>query len=109
MIIYYFYIEGNSNKKGRFLGIYKATDNDVYHLHGDDAYNPNLPLKLIYRKRITPYKVYSSGVLEWIVLDKLPKYSSEIIWMLIYRKMKGKRGNTNVIPLGVSKINKYAC
>ncbi len=106
----FFYIEGTTEKKGRFLGIFKAIDNTVYHLKGSNANEPNLPwyysertkkyepLKLIYRKKIRPYKVYPKGVLEWVALDKLPTYSKEVIWMLIYRKMKGKRGNTMLFP-----------
>ena len=102
----FFYIEGTNTKKGRFLGIFKAKDNQVFHLSGLQANQPNLPwyknkktrklepLKLIYRKYIEPYKVYSRGVLEWIVLDKLPTYAREVLWMLIYRKMKAGRGNT---------------
>ncbi len=100
----FFYIEGNTNKKGRFLGVFKAKDNNVYYLTKDNAKNPYLPLKLIYRKEIKPCKVYSNGVLEWIALDKLPIYSRELLWMLIYRKMKGKRGNTMLFPWETERL-----
>ncbi|CAB3289432.1 conserved protein of unknown function [Methanocaldococcus lauensis] len=100
----FFYIEGSENKKGRFFGIFKSKDNKVYHLKGEDAKKPNLPKKLIYRKDIEPYKIYSEGVLEFIALDKLPIYSRELLWMLIYRKMKGKRGNTMLFPWEVERL-----
>ena len=112
----FFYIEGrpNENKKGRFFGIFKALENTVYHLTGKDANNPNLPvyikkgeekpLKLIYRRRIQPHKVYTKGVLEWEALDKLPTYSKELLWTLIYRKMKGGRGNTMLFPWEAERL-----
>ena len=100
----FFYIEGNNNKKGRFFGVFKAKDNNVYHSTDDDAKSPDLTKKLIYRKEIEPYKVYSEGVLEWIALDKLPIYSRELLWMLIYRKLKGKRGNTMLFPWETERL-----
>jgi len=100
----FFYIEGNYDKKGRFFGIFRAVDNTVYHLKGEDAKHPDLPKKLIYRKEIKPYRVYQKGVLEWIALDKLPTYAKELLWTLIYRKMKGKRGNTMLFPWEVERL-----
>lgn len=100
----FFYIEGSETKKGRFFGIFKAVDNEVYHITGDRAREPNLQKKLIYRKTIAPYKVYPKGVLEWLALDKLPTYAKEILWTLIYRKMKGKRGNTMLFPWEVERL-----
>lgn len=94
----FFYIEGRQTKKGRFFGIFKAKDNVTYHIKGNGARDPNLPVKLIYRKEIIPYKIFPKGVLEWIALDKLPTYSKELLWTLIYRKMKGGRGNTMLFP-----------
>jgi len=100
----FFYIEGNETKKGRFFGVFQAVDNTVYHLIGNNAKGPNLPIKLIYRKKIKPYKVYPKGVLEWVALDKLPTYAKELLWTLIYRKMKGKRGNTMLFPWEVERL-----
>ena len=59
---------------------------------------------MIYRKRISPYEVYQNGILEWIALDKLPTYSKEILWTLIYRKMKAKRGNTMLFPWETERL-----
>jgi len=100
----FFYIEGRNTKKGRFFGVFKAVDNTVYHLTGSSALAPNLPVKLIYRKKIIPYRVYQKGVLEWIALDKLPTYAKELLWTLIYRKMKAKRGNTMLFPWEVERL-----
>lgn len=100
----FFYIEGRKTEKGRFFGIFKAVDDTVYHLTNDDAKQPNLSVKLIYRKKIRPYKVYPKGVLEWVALDKLPTYAKELLWTLIYRKMKGRRGNTMLFPWEVERL-----
>ncbi len=100
----FFYIEGRNLKKGRFFGIFKAVDNTVYNITSKLAFSPHLPVKLIYRKRIIPYKVYSKGVLEWIALDKLPTYARELLWTLIYRKMKAKRGNTMLFPWETERL-----
>jgi len=100
----FFYIEGGENQKGRFFGIFKARDDIVYHVKGDEARYPELPIKLIYRRIIEPYEVYPKGVLEWIALDKLPVYSREVVWTLIYRKMKGKRGNTMLFPWETKRL-----
>ncbi len=100
----FFYIEGKDTKKGRFFGIFKASDNIVYNITGSRALSPNLSVKLIYRKKIIPYKVYQKGVLEWVALDKLPTYAKELLWTLIYRKMKEKRGNTMLFPWEAERL-----
>lgn len=55
-----------------------------------------LKKKLIYRVKIKPYKVYTNYVSEWEALDKLPLYAQDVIWSLIYRKLKGNRGCTPI-------------
>jgi len=51
-----------------------------------------------------PYRVYQKGVLEWVALDKLPTYAKELLWTLIYRKMKARRGNTMLFPWEVERL-----
>lgn len=95
-----FYIEATAKVKGGFYGIFKIADQDplVFHTPGLSSFEPNLGKKLIYRTLIAPYEVYSEGVAEWEALDKLPIYATEIQWSLIYRKLKGKRGCTPLLP-----------
>lgn len=95
-----FYIEATTKVKGGFYGIFKiATKNPlVFHALGRNGFQPNLGKKLIYRTLLEPYEVYSEGVPEWEALDKLPVYATEIQWSLIYRKLKGKRGCTPLLP-----------
>jgi hypothetical protein len=95
-----FYIEGYRINNG-FYGIFKVKNQEplVHYLPFDDGFKPeNLQNKLIYRTLIEPYEVYPAGVPEWEALDKLPIYSIEILWSLIYRKLKGKRGCTPLLP-----------
>ena len=95
-----FYIEATTKIKGCFFGVFRIADVEpiVFDVTGEDAKNPNLSKKLIYRTLIEPHEVYAEGLPEWEALDKLPVYSSEIQWSLIYRKLKGKRGCTPILP-----------
>jgi len=51
-----------------------------------------------------PHEVYSYGVQEWEALDKLPIYATEVQWTLIYRKLKGKRGCTPLLPWEAERL-----
>lgn len=102
-----FYIEATKEVKGGFYGIFKIADNDnlVFHTPGQKGFQPDLPkYKLIYRTLLEPYNVYSKGVPEWEALDKLPVYATQILWSLIYRKLKGKRGCTPLLPWEAKRL-----
>lgn len=101
-----FYIEATRKVKGGFYGIFRVADQRpfVFHTPGQHGYSPDLRKKLIYRTFIEPYEVYSIGVPEWEALDKLPIYATEIQWSLIYRKLKGKRGCTPLLPWEAQRL-----
>lgn len=101
-----FYIEASKKSKGGFYGIFKVADTNpvVFHTPGKLAQQPNLTKKLIYRTRIEPFEVYPEGVPEWEALDKLPTCSTQIQWSLIYRKLKGGRGCTPLLPWEAEKL-----
>jgi hypothetical protein len=101
-----FYIEATTKVKGGFYGIFKVANHLplVFHTPGQNGFQPNLGKKLIYRTLIEPYEVYSEGLPEWEALDKLPIYATEIQWSLIYRKLKGKRGCTPLLPWEAKKL-----
>ncbi len=101
-----FYIEGSIRVKGGFYGIFQVADAHpvVFSTSGSNAFHPGLSKKLIYRTRLTPLEVYSEGVPEWEALDKLPVYATEIQWSLIYRKLKGKRGCTPLLPWEAKRL-----
>lgn len=101
-----FYIEATTKVKGGFYGIFTIADQHplVFHTPGKEGLQPNLGKKLIYRTLIEPYEVYPEGVPEWEALDKLPLYATEIQWSLIYRKLKGKRGCTPLLPWEAQRL-----
>ena len=101
-----FYIEATTKVKGGFYGIFKIAHQNplVFHTPNQQGFQPNLGKKLIYRTLLEPYEVYSEGVPEWEALDKLPVYATEIQWSLIYRKLKGKRGCTPLLPWEAQRL-----
>jgi hypothetical protein len=101
-----FYIEATTKSKGGFYGIFKITHQSpmVFQVPGGSGLQPNLGKKLIYRTLLEPYEVYSEGVPEWEALDKLPVYATELPWTLIYRKLKGKRGCTPLLPWEAQRL-----
>jgi len=98
-----FYLQQNYSEKiyeGKFYGIFKAKEDFSFLDNNDD--NQFLKDKLIksltFRILIEPYEVYSKGVTEWEALDEIKHLSSpnQMLWSLIYRKLKGNRGNTMI-------------
>jgi predicted RNA-binding protein len=97
-----FYLQQSSSDKiteGKFFGIFEATDNWSFLDNNDgDQYLFGTELKksLFYRTLIKPDKVYADGVTEWEALDEIKNIQSpnQMLWSLIYRKLKGNRGNT---------------
>ncbi|HLC23546.1 MAG TPA: hypothetical protein VJL08_03810 [Dehalococcoidia bacterium] len=95
-----FYIEATTTVKGGFYGVFQIADTSpvVFQVSGLAAREPDLGRRLIYRTLLEPCEVYEQGIPEWEALDKLPVYSTEIQWSLIYRKLRGKRGCTPLLP-----------
>ena len=98
-----FYLQQEFPKKifeGKFYGIFKATDDwsflDDYDEH--QYLNTELDKSLTFRTLIEPHKVYPEGVTEWEALDEIKNMPSpnQMLWSLIYRKLKGNRGNTMI-------------
>lgn len=86
--------------EGKFYGIFKAKE-DLSFLDNNDK-NQFLKDKLVksltFRTLIEPYEVYAIGVTEWEALDEIKYIQSphQMLWSLIYRKLKGNRGNTMI-------------
>ena len=57
-----------------------------------------LEKSLTFRTLLEPSKVYADGVTEWEALDEIKNMQSpnQMLWSLIYRKLKGNRGNTMI-------------
>ena len=98
-----FYLQQNLKEKvyeGKFYGIFKVK-NDTSFLDNNDSnqfLKINLNKSLTFRTLIEPYEVYSKGVTEWEALDEIKQIPApyQMLWSLIYRKLKANRGNTMI-------------
>ena len=98
-----FYLQQNYSQKvyeGKFYGIFKAKE-DLSFLDNYDSsqfLKDKLVKSLTFRTLIEPYEVYAEGVTEWEALDEIKYIQSpnQMLWSLIYRKLKGNRGNTMI-------------
>lgn len=98
-----FYLQQNIASgiyEGKFYGIFKVKEGPSFLDNNDDEQFLKNKLKksLTFRTFIEPYKVYSKGVTEWEALDEIKYIHSpnQMLWSLIYRKLKGNRGNTMI-------------
>lgn len=98
-----FYLQQNFQEKiyeGKFFGIFEAADNFSFldHNNSHQYLKNDLDKSLTFRTLIKPCKVYSEGVTEWEALDEIKDIQSpnQMLWSLIYRKLKGNRGNTMI-------------
>lgn len=55
-------------------------------------------IKLRYRALISPYKVFQEGIDEFDLIDILPPNTEDVLWSILYRKLKAKRGNSPLFP-----------
>lgn len=98
-----FYLQQNSAKginEGKFFGMFKVKDR-VGFLDNNDAnqyLKQELNKSLTFRILIEANNVYPIGITEWEALDEIQNIQSpnQMIWSLIYRKLKGNRGNTMI-------------
>jgi predicted RNA-binding protein len=98
-----FYLQQELSKKifeGKFFGIFKAKEDWSFldNKNSGQYLSAGLGKSLTFRALIEPSKVYSEGVTEWEALDEIKSIQSpnQMIWSLIYRKLKGNRGNTMI-------------
>jgi predicted RNA-binding protein len=98
-----FYLQQNLKNgvlEGKFYGIFKAKE-DLSFLDNNDEHQflkNKLKKSLTFRTLIEPFQVYPKGVTEWEALDEIKHIQSpnQMLWSLIYRKLKGNRGNTMI-------------
>lgn len=95
-----FYLQASWQHEGTFFGIFQAIEDGIFL----DNYNTHqfllnkLNKSLTFRLLIKPYEVYPEGGSEWGALDEIKGLTSpnQMLWSLIYRKLKGNRGNTMI-------------
>ena len=98
-----FYLQQNTAQgiyEGKFYGIFKVVHDNSFLDNNDlDQFLKTALVKsLTFRILVEPYEVYAKGVTEWEALDEIKNIQSpcQLIWSLIYRKLKGNRGNTMI-------------
>lgn len=103
-----FYLQQNKQKgveEGQLFGIFQARGRAFVDPTGK-VLKSKLNKKLPFRVFIRPYKVYAKGISEWDLLDNIEDIKSpkEMIWSLIYRKLRGNRGNTMITLDETSRV-----
>ena len=97
-----FYLQQNFSqgiREGKFYGIFQVTNTLFLDNNDNNQFlKQELRKSLTFRVLIRPHQVYSQGVTEWEALDEIRHIQSpsQMLWSLIYRKLKGNRGNTMI-------------
>lgn len=97
-----FYLQQNYSKgitEGKFYGVFKVKSTGFLDNNDANQFLKNdLNKSLTFRILIEPLEVYKKGVTEWEALDEIRNICSpnQMLWSLIYRKLKGNRGNTMI-------------
>jgi len=106
-----FYLQQDYQKKifeGKFYGIFKVKEDHSFLDNNDKKQYliDKLEKSLTFRTIIEPYKVYPEGVTEWEALDEIKNIQSphQMLWSLIYRKLKGNRGDTMITVYESEKL-----
>lgn len=102
-----FYVQASSKREGKFYGIYKIASKPFYVPNNNEQYLADeLKKNLTFRAIIKPHIVYADGVTEWEALDDIKGISApnQMLWSLIYRKLKGERGNTMITLYEAEKL-----
>ena len=96
-----FYLQKKGREDGQFYGIFRAKG--IAFIDNDDNQQflrPDLGKSLTFRVLIEPEDIYPKGVTEWHALDEIQHLNApyQMLWSLIYRKLKGHRGCTMITP-----------
>ncbi|MCL4403892.1 DUF91 domain-containing protein [Patescibacteria group bacterium] len=106
-----FYLQQDFSEKiyeGKFFGIFKAKHDWAFLDNNDKRQflKDKLGKSLTFRTLIEPHEVYAGGVTEWEALDEIQNMTSpaQMLWSLIYRKLKGNRGNTMITTYEAERL-----
>ncbi len=95
-----FYLQSANGAEGNFFGVFGTKEKGVFldNNSPEQFLKNELGKSLTFRAFITPLDVYAEGVTEWEALDEIKNIYSpnQMLWSLIYRKLKGNRGNTMI-------------
>lgn len=88
-----------------FFGTFRAGYQPAFYDDAEPTYlEGELGARLIYRVAWEPDAVFALPVSEWDALDKLPERAQEVLWSLVYRKLKGRRGCTPIFPHEAARL-----
>jgi len=81
----------------KFYGFFEVTSNPFfdsnYYLQPTPMpYLGDNQIKLQYRALIRSFNVFKNGIDEFDLVDILPQSSKDVLWSVLYRKLKGARG-----------------
>lgn len=95
-----FYLQASDGNEGKFYGVFKVKSEEFFleNYSTNQYLLTDLGKNLTFRVEIEPDTVYAKGVTEWEALDSIRGLTSpnQMLWSLIYRKLKGNRGNTMI-------------
>ena len=107
-----FYLLQNFEKniyEGKFYGVFRVKEAPSFldNNDGEQFLKDSLGKSLTFRTIIEPYQVYAKGVTEWEALDEIKDIHSpyQMLWSLIYRKLKANRGNTMITIYESERLN----
>ena len=102
-----FYLQQQKKEEGRFYGIFRAKSSGFLDNGGDKQFlGKELGKSLTFRVPLEPEQVYAKGVTEWRALDEIKniEHPCQMLWSLIYRKLKGHRGCTMITPYEAERL-----
>ena len=72
----------------------------------DISEKSNVDTRTVFRTLIEPSEVFPEGVIEWDALDNIEGITNpnQMLWSLIYRKLKGNRGCTSITEQESEKL-----
>jgi hypothetical protein len=92
----------------KFFGVFRVASNPFFDSSNPlylTAANPVITVngtavsvELRYRALIVPDIVYENGIDEFQLVDILPPDTKSVLWSILYRKLKAKRGNSPLFP-----------
>jgi hypothetical protein len=95
-----FYLQQNSSnwiREWKFFWVFKVTERLFLDNNDENQFLWNeLWKSLTFRIKISPHHVYEKGITEWEALDEIKNIQApgQMLWSLIYRKLKANRWNT---------------
>lgn len=104
-----FYLQASGSSEGLFFGVFRVSGAGSF-LDRNDGSNylaDELGKPLTYRTALAPGEhVYAEGVTEWEALDEIKNIHApyQMLWSLIYRKLKGNRGNTMITSYEAERL-----